>query len=346
MKIVLTLTAYDRPELLKIALENLIVKYPSGADEIHVVVDRGVGEGCEPEINKIISYYGEKFCSLNTAGDFRSTTLDKNYGVAIATNVSLNIDEDYDVFVHVDSDTYIEKAGWARKLADFLINNPEVGLAAPDLPGRYMRIKRRGRFMPKDNDGYNEIEYALGMIWACRKEVVSKVRSSNALGVFDENIHHQFDPDLCIRIRMLGYRVGIINIGKLVDLGVGTGDSSRSESVQRGGFEFLKKWNEYFLGYFHYKSPGSLTWPTFPPNFVWRRLWLSQFFENEKIPQVKLQDHLFDIVNFPWDAGKWNLEGTRKHLEKDVVLSGTDEFEKVDKELLAGKRQWETRDVQ
>ena len=321
----LCLTAFDRPELLEQALENLLFTFPSGADEIVVVSDGPK----DPKINDLVAAYKSK-----SPISFSHIAWPANHGIAEATNASMSAFNG--ICIHVDSDCFIRKSGWAKVMAEFLVCHPEIGLLAPDILGRYMRIHR---------PDYDEIEYALGMVLAIRQDVLRKVKSFESTGFYDNAIHHQYEADLALRVRMCGYRVGIIDLGEFVDLGVGKGDSSRSTSVWRGGFEFLRKWNLYFTGQYRYKSPFMIRWDEYPLNYLWRRQWLAQFPYNNAPRHEPIQGHNFDIVEFPITPGKWLLQQTRDCLKQNVVFSGCDEFEKIDPELLAGKRQWGIGDL-
>lgn len=332
MTVSLCLTAYDRPGLLQIALENLLVTHPSGADHVFIAVDFH-SPAVTKEVLGVIETYVKRLGTLTY-----TPPGDETRGVADTTNFSLHVGSlRSDVLIHMDSDCYITQPGWAKKVEEFLQFHPEVGIVAPDLPGRYMRIKR---------DGYDEIEYCLGMVFGLRKKVYESVRYFHATGFFDCDIHHQFDPDVCLRARMKGFRVGVIPLGNFVDQGVGSGDSSRSASVWKGGFEFLRKWNLHHLGFFNYKSPLSLLWPQFPINVLWRKLWLSQFGFNEDIKPETIQGHSFDLVKWPAELGKWGLETDRKCLASNVWFHGIDTYEKVSPDLLSGKRKWSLEDMQ
>lgn len=343
MKSVLCITAYDRPDLFKQCLENLIVKYPCGADKIVVSVDGMTAAQSDASGNVAVmsiaqDYYNRKLLtdldySLNNCGVAKTTN--KSIYRASLPGIGPYGTHDDCVIIHCDSDTYIQKTGWCKDVVDFLDTHREVGLIAPDIPGRYMRLHRYD---------YDEIEYALGMVWATRRSVCEEVIDYLGKGFFDEHIQHQFDPDICYRIRMKGYRVGVKDFGKLVDLGVSTGDSSRSETVSRGGFEFLKKWNLYFTGQFSYKSPMMLRWDEFPLNYLWRRLWLSQFDFNQSPPRVSLQNHDFDLINVPVTPSKWLLKECREALQYNLTFKGTSNYSSTDNNLLTGKRGWNVQD--
>ena len=327
MSVALCMTAFDRADLLKVALENLLVTYPCGADVLSIVVDGG--GSTRSEIEDVIKIYANMF-----PGAVVVSFLDRNVGIAGATQLSFTSPL-HDVLIHIDSDFYIKQAGWAKKLGEFLVSHPEVGIAAPDLPGRYMRIHR---------PDYDEVEYAMGAVMAVRREVFHHVSAYLGEGFFDKNLHHQWDPDTCYRARMLGYRVGIVPLGECVHLGEGTGDSSRP-SVWKGGFEFLRKWNLYFIGQYRYKSPYCLRWDEMPLNYLWRREWLAQFSYNERPRVETIQGHKFEMIEMPITPSKWLLPQTRDGLRINARYSGVDSFEKVDAELLSGQRGWNVGDL-
>jgi GT2 family glycosyltransferase len=328
MTVALTMCVYDRPDLLDRALNCLTNDHPSGADHVFVYGDGPTNPDVIPTVCK----------HLQMA---RGASLVHGAHVGIATGNNVVMDQavatdDVDVIIRMDSDITVLRAGWVATLADFLRKHPEIGILAPNLPGRYMRIHR---------DGYDEIEYALGMIMAVRRDVYAQLNRHKANGFLDSDISHQWDPDVCYRVRDLGYRVGIIDIGEVVDLGTGTGDSSRI-TAQRGGFEFLKKWNIRFLGnHFRYKSPYMLRWDEFPLNYLWRREWLAQFPYNER-PRVEMvQDHKFEMIEMPITPSKWLLPQTRDGLRIHANYSGLDDFDRIDPELLTGARNWNVGDL-
>lgn len=328
MTVSVCMTAYDRVDLLRQALQNLVFTYPCGADKLVIYSDGSGDPNIEFEIENT------KWATTPMA--IVPIISKVNRGIANATQRSMSFVEG-DVLIHIDSDTFVKRAGWARDMGQFLTNRPEIGILAPDLSGRYMRIKR---------PDYDEIEYSLGMIMAVRKEVFRAVSGYRGEGFFDEDLHHQYDPDVCYRVRMLGYRVGVVDIGEVVTLGLDSGDSSKSSSVWKGGFEFLQKWNMKFLGNrFRYKSPEMLRWDEFPLNYVWRKQWLSQFPYNEQPKQESVQDHSFNMIQFPITPGKWNLEATRDCVRANINLAGVDRYEDVDQDLLAGKRSWQVSDI-
>lgn len=328
--IALCMTVYDRPDLLDKALEGLFVTYPCGADMLVVV-----GDGPKSsDVYNVLEKY-QKYFPVSYRIDKRVD----NRGIAFATNHSLSIASKLaDVLIHIDSDFYVCKAGWAKDIANFLKTHKEVGIAAPDLKGRYMRIVR-----PE----YHEIEYALGMVLAIRTTDYHDIKSFFGTGFFDQDISHQFDPDICYRIRMRGKRIAIIPLGECVNLGEGSGDSSvvtKNSNVCKGGFEFLRKWNLRFTGSFRYKSPAMLRWDEFPLNYIFRKQWLAQFPINENLTQLNAQGHDFDAVTFPISRSKWQLEQTREAIKQNVNLAGADNYGDVDEDLLIGKRAWNVTD--
>lgn len=342
-KVTLCITIYNRSDLLEKTLENLLVTYPCGADEVLLYSD-----GASEDVLAVAQRYCDKYPNVSL---FKAAHL----GIPMINNIAMgkargnDLTIMNDVIVRSDSDFYIASAGWTKKLGQFLVDYPEVGIAAPDWTGRYMRIKR---------PGYDEIEYAMGAIMACRGEVYDLVSQMYGAGFFDRDISHQWDPDVCYRVRMLGYRVGIVPVGDCIDLGAGTGDSAppvltKDTSPVKGGFQFLKKWNLYFTGQFCYKSPMMLRWDEFPLNYLWRRMWLAQvksergsvLWVNDQPKYESLQNHNFEMIKFPITPGKWLLNETREALEKNLVFKGEDNLRDTDLDLLTGKRGWTPADL-
>lgn len=325
MTTALCMTAYDRPDLLEKTLQGLFGDYNCGADAFVIVVDGSK----DSEITRVIDRY-QSYFPYHVVVSYA-----ENKGIAYATNLSMDIGASLaNVVIHIDSDMYIGKDNWTKDFEKFLYDNPIVGIAAPDLNGRYMRIKR---------PGYDEIEYALGMVLAMRTTEYNKVKNYRGKGFFDEGIHHQFDPDICYRTRMLGLRVGIIPVGHCEHLGEGTGDSSKrtkESTAIRGGFEFNEKWNWYFTGTFKYKSPAMLRWDEYPLNYIFRKLWMSQFNLNPQPRPEVIQDHTFDMIKFPISVKKWQQDAARFAVEHDVKFNGADTYENVSLDLLLGNKTW------
>lgn len=328
MTIAVTMTVYDRPDLLKKTLESLLVVYPCGADVVRIYVD---GEKDKKTTNKI----KEVLDSYVDSEKVRYFIGEKNKGIACATNKSLAYADWFDTIIRMDSDVCVEKSNWCKDVDAFLKIHPEIGIVSPDLQGRYMRIHR---------PSYDEVEYALGMVWGFRNKVYKDVKDFHGKGFFDENIHHQFDPDTCLRARMLGYRIAVTPLGNVVHLGEGSGDSTRSTSTRKGGFEFLEKWNKHYLGMFHYKSPMFLRWDWFPLNFLWRKMWLSQFKMNELPRNANIQGHEFTMIEWPETPNRWMLHQTREAWGKDLKFNQDSVFDNIDPELLDGKREWRVTD--
>ena len=330
MSVAICVNAYDRADLLQKTLQNLILEHPCGADYLVIYVDGSPDPNLVPMAMSSIQW------AINSSMQVHVIDGNPNVGIAKAcTHAFGSIYDKVDVVIHVDSDILVEQAGWAPKLEKFLMTHHEVGIAGPDIKGRYMRIHRLG---------YDEIEYCIGMIMAFRSRDYRQLANFMGDGFFDANIGHQWDPDVCYRARMLGHRVGIIDIGKTTHLGEGTGDSSRA-SACKGGFEFLRKWNLYFTGQFRYKSPMMLRWDEFPNNYLWRRQWLAQFSYNERNPVEIIQEHKFELVQYPITPTKWLLPQTKDALRTNVIFSGEDKYEDVDPELLSGARNWNLGDL-
>ena len=329
----LVIPIYDRPEFLKQTLQACVDDYPCQAEQIYLYSDGASKEVIDVAQDFVNRHSHVKLIQLTHIGMAEVNSL--------AMRDAMN---EVDTVIRMDADCVVKQLGWAGNMEAMLSVCPEIGILAPDWPGRYMRIERK-------QAGYDEVEYCLGIIMGIRSSVLKEATNYLGNGFFDRNLHHQFEPDICLRVRMLGYRVALQGIGDFVHLGEGLGDSAkqdRDSNVCKGGYEFLKKWNKRFVGeHFQYKSPMMLRWDEFPPNYLWRRMWLSQFdFSNLPKPVIAtIQGHQFELVNFPVTPGKWILKESKEAIEADWQADQSDDYAKVDLDLLTGKRGWRVDDA-
>lgn len=342
----LIISIYDRAEDLRATLQGCLVDYPCGATNVVLASDGAKQEVIDVALEYMVKFSNVRLMEMQHQGiaGAISSSIERVVEQEILGGgpfASLADRDSFGVIIRMDSDCVIKKEGWARQMAQVLEQNPEIGILAPDWPGRYMRLKR---------NNYEEVEYCLGIVMAFRWQVAATVSRYLGNGFFDRALHHQFEPDVCLRARMLGYRIALANVGEMVHLGEGRGDSSiqtRESNVCIGGYEFLQKWNERFVGpNFQYKSPMMLRWDEFPPNYLWRRMWLSQFPVNENPSTVVLQNHTFEQILFPVTPGKWLLHETRQARAEDLFFSATIPYEDTATPLLLGQRGWTPEDSQ
>ena len=186
------------------------------------------------------------------------------------------------------------------------------------------------------------VHNCMGGVWMTRDKIFEQT------GGWDESLQAgQFEVDFAYRVRMLGYRVGLLKgmiwthlddeyIKTLSDKQM----DSRREPFNKGAFDFLRKWNLSHLGYFHYKSPFMMTWDDFPLNQMFRKQIFAQLRLNKETEKLSVQDHACEIVKNVVASGANREEDILRLTEKNRVLRGADKFENVPFDLLQGKAKW------
>ncbi len=113
-------------------------------------------------------------------------------------------------------------------------------------------------------------------------------------GVFVHNC------DWCLKVRMTpqGYKVGEIREFSYIHLGEGDAADTdkRKAQIREGVWNFLKKWNRRFLGYWDYDAIHAMSWDDFPPNVWFRRQVMSLMGWNRNPSQRVM----------PFGSGKWD----------------------------------------
>jgi len=314
------LVSYNRPESLKTTLNDIIDR---NSDYYRMtIVDNASDEATK-----------------NVLRDFES----KNYGINVwyendchgpAQNFNKAFKCSYGKYlVHIESDITVDKNDWINEMAKVMDEHPEIGILAPDKPGHHLRL---------DRGIFDEVDFCMGGIWMTRREIFDK------LGGWDEALFSgNLEVDYCYKVRLCGYRVGLLKgmtWTHLDDEHIKTLSEEqmdkRKEPFNRGAFEFLKKWNLFYLGYFHYKSPLMMFWDDFPLNQMFRKQLFAQLQLNKETEKITVQDHNCEIVR--------NIVALGTNREKDVVdlvrdnrvLGGVDNFLDMDPELLSGKKKW------
>lgn len=235
-----------------------------------------------------------------------------------------------DYLVHLESDTLVPYNGWDLILQTYLDNYKEVGLIAPDVPGCHIRLHR---------GTYDEVEWSLGNVWMIRRSTFEEV------GGWDETLLHAFEIEYCYRLRMRGYRVGLALPVKRVHLDTTTdenkaSDPTRKEKVHRGTFEFLRRLNLYYLGFFYYKSPFMITWEELPINRVFRKQVFCQEHLNSNPEPYVVQNHRMELIREIQDPGKYREKEAEELVEGNRILNMQNRWEDCDEDLLYGKRKW------
>lgn len=186
---------------------------------------------------------------------------EKNIGHARSQNKSMGFAEG-NVICHLEDDIILQQEGWNQIFAKALRDHPEVGMVYPLHNGR-----GEGIFRP----GYVEHSWALGGVWAINRDVYEQLFPA----IWSTDLVHQLEPEMCLRIRMLGYRLGgVLEIPTMVHLGEGDDQETFGRKLQMtiGVYNFLQKWNRRFMGFWDYRSVWSMSWDDLPPNIAFRRM--------------------------------------------------------------------------
>lgn len=177
------------------------------------------------------------------------------------------------------------------------------------------------------------VHNCLGGSWAMRKKDFERCggwSEKNKDGGAVEVEH-------CYRLRMSGFRVGLLRDIYRVHLDTSAHDSTK---YARGTFEFLKEVNNYHLGFFHYKSPAMLYWEDLPINVLFRKQVFARYGLNLNPEIVTLQNHTFELLKIPGTQKHFNELGLQQLVNEGIVMRGSDRFEDVPRELLCGNIKW------
>ena len=196
-----------------------------------------------PQYGVVVADNGSTDSSLEyvaeTFPEVEIVRLDRNYGFAEGYNRALQeIEAEY--YVLLNSDVEVTE-GWCEKLVEALDADPQLAAVAPKLladtdrerfeyagaSGGFIDILGypfcRGRILSTTEldegqyDDPREVFWASGAAFACRAEVFKSE------GGFDgEFFAHMEEIDLCWRMQLSGYRIGIEPRAKVYHLGGGT----------------------------------------------------------------------------------------------------------------------------
>ena len=321
MKISICITTHNKLDILKQTLEDLKSKsfYP---------FELIISDDCSDQ--ETIKYLEEEVPKMFKAitSDIKILLSSVNKGCAESLEKSfLNATGDY--LIHMDPDLLMEPKDWYYKLAQLLEDHPEAGIAAPEYPNHHLRLHR---------DGYDEVGYCMGGVWAIRRELVNRLRRFMGNGIWDKDLFMgQWEVDMCYRARMLGYRVAMLKGITWTHL-----DPNPNWVGYRGVVEFFHKWNMYLLGFFHYKSPAMITWDEFPLNKLLRRqIFYQEGGLNHNPAHKMVQNHKCELMPEMRAPETYLREKELFNLVKqNKVFRGCDEFENIPDELVKGKIKW------
>lgn len=247
MRIGIAIVSMNRPETLRQTLA-----YAYEVDDSLVIVDNGSTDPATHEILDGCSHV------------LRNAT---NVGLSAAVNQGLAIRSmpGIDILVHLDDDALLHDPGGAiAAIQQAFTDNPQLGLALPN-SFHYGEFIERGQ--------YNELRWGLGFCWAIRRELYEQI------GGYDEQLLHQQECDLSLRVRMAGYHVGAVHGFRATHNDPGGGERSANSLGREhlGTVQFRDKWTSYFRGNISPWVPWSYgTMPLYlmqhwPPDQEWYR---------------------------------------------------------------------------
>lgn len=210
---------------------------------------------------------------------------EKNLRHAASQNLSMKLAVG-ECLIHMEDDIVVQHEGWNQVFAKYLEDHPEVGQVLPLGSGRGEWIER--------SCGYREFMWGLGGLWAIKREVYDKVGTN----VWDPNLIHQLEPDLNFRVRMEGYRVIEVNEFPMIHLGEGDeGDTfERQAQITIGVYNFLKKWNRRFMGFYGYHTVPCMSPDDYPINVFFRRQLSAWYAAESKRLEALVEKFPTDIV--------------------------------------------------
>jgi len=227
---------------------------------------------------------------------------DVNRGACYSQNKAMDMaSKTSNCLIHLENDIVVGYYGWNKIFEEYLVKYPEIGLIAPLGTGRDCYIQR---------PGYREYTWALGGVWGIRRELYDKI------GGWDESLLHQRECDYCLRVRMEGYRVAEVNeFTRGIHLGEGYEQEteSRKKEIAIGVYNFLKKWNKRFIGWYDFKSPYVMVWQTFPPNVFFRHLAYAEAYKELNKDKKRLN------VGGPWYYDLITILYERSRLDPDQL---------------------------
>jgi len=281
---IIHILSYNRLDILKKNIEA-IEKYCEQPYKLIIVDDCSTDKKVLEYLDKLKQRYEVWINSKNLgfAGAYNSAI------VHSIDNLSFNCD----YIMHLDNDIIVEDYSWNKKLISCMEKNKEIGLLSLNFPGCNLRI---------DRGDWEETDWVLGGCSMIRTQTLQDLYL--LWGYYlDERLKYQLEADLCLRIRMSGYKVGYIK-GIDVDIShsgkfsIEEGDKF-IEKVNIGTMQFSQKWNRYFGGKnFNYYDNTNLRWQDYPIN----QKFYKDFFRskgyslNENPEVIKIDNFEYDII--------------------------------------------------
>jgi len=245
----ISIVSMNRPQILRQTISRLTCNPQIPQDRI-VIVDNG---STDPETLALLETQAREGWHI-----VRNAT---NLGLSRAVNQGLaEFAADSDLLLHMDDDALVHPAetdDWLARMVDTMVNCPELGLLLPNTENYTEFIQ---------HDRYRELRWGLGMMWVLRRDVYTIV------GGYDQQLLHQNECDLALRVRMAGYTVGAMNV-KVMHNDPGGPRSDLSLAREHLG---TVQFNDKHCGYFRGRAWSYGTVPVYrmqqwPPDQEWYR---------------------------------------------------------------------------
>lgn len=220
----------------------------------------------------------------------------RNVGYAGAINELFRL-SDTEYVAYCDNDISIQTTGWDEKLCKTLDMFHEIGLIFPN-----------GGAYQMDRGQYHEVMWGVGFCWIMNRLAARDARmpyrrgDEMLMGPMDEHLGHQEEADLCLRVRMAGWKCAALPTVTVAHDAVATNDPLAVERINGGVVNFVNKWCRYFGGTnLNYHSPNVLRWEDWPPNALYlEEYWRSKLPGLNSMPEVRTIDGRdYDMIRVP-----------------------------------------------
>lgn len=285
--------SYRNPEKLRKTLQSIgkmsttdwrcfIIHNPSSGM-------KDLNDGVEQQTLEVIS--------LATDPRFVPVFMDKNVGYAGAVNeIFRRSNTEY--FIYCDNDVEISTHGWDEKFCKHLDMFHEIGMVFPN-----------GGPYAIDRGQYDEVMWGVGFCFAMNRLAAKDVRQvmyyrgdETFIGIMDESLGHQEEADLCLRVRMAGWKCAALKDVSVAHNATSTNTPEAQERINTGVVNWMNKWCKYFGGAnLNYHSPNVLRWEDWPPNALYlEEFWKLRLAGANKAPQtVTLDGREYDLIQVP-----------------------------------------------
>lgn len=220
--------------------------------------------------------------------------LPENVGYAGAVNkVLTHFQSEY--VAYLDNDTYVQTPGWDEKLCEYLDRFHEIGMIFPN-----------GGAYPIQRGAYTEVMWSPGYCWVLNrlamKKLICRGDYDSGFKYFDEELGHQEEADVALRLRMAGYKCATAVEVKVHHDATHTRDPQSIERIGKGVTNFVNKWTRYFGGVnLNYHSPNVLRWEDWIPNALYlEEYWKTKLPGLNDVPEVvEIDGRKYDLIKVP-----------------------------------------------